>query len=105
MNDFTYQYAIRRPDGEFIRIPKSSDLFGSLFGRTCGTDETRPPRTWDSREAADSALNDIRERAADLGVGDWLGVVVQRLCTPFTLHDPAEHFAEEVQQWMDGGCR
>lgn len=106
MNDFTYRYAIRRPDGELMRMPDSSSLFGNIFGPTWYSDDTvRPPRTWDTREAAESALNEIRKRAADLGIGDWLGVVVQQLCTPFTLHDPAEHFADEVQQWMDGGCR
>lgn len=101
---FTYRYAIRRPDGELILQPKSSDLFGGLFGRMGSTDdENRKPRTWDTRESAESALAEIRSKAADIGVGDWLGIVVQQLCTPFTLHDPAEHFADEIQHWLEGG--
>lgn len=104
-NGFTYRYAIRRPDGELIRMPKSSVWYADLFGRAYGSDETRPPRTWDTRSAAESALREIREEAATLGISEWLGVVVQQLCTPFTLHDPAEHFADEVQQWMDGGAK
>jgi hypothetical protein len=104
MNDFTYRYAIRRPDGELLPVPKSSEFFGNIFGHYGLDDEPRKPRAWDTREEADSALRHLRERAAELGVVDWLGVVVQQLCTPFTLHDPAEHFAEEVQQWMNGGC-
>jgi len=103
-NDFTYRYAIRRPDGELVQMPKCSGLFGSIFGHAPADDEQRKPQTWDTREAADSAPKAFREKAAELGIGDWLGVVVQQLCTPFTLHDPAEHFADEVQQWMDGGC-
>lgn len=103
-SDFTYQYAIRRPDGDLIRRPKASDLLGpgALFGHT-PSDEPPPPRIWDTRETAEAALAEIRAKAAEIGVQDWCGSVVQRLCTPFTLHDPAEHFAEKVQEWLDRG--
>ena len=105
-NPFTYRYAIRRPDGELIPKPKSSDLgLRGLFGPVLDIDDDVPrPRTWDSREDAERALADIKRKAAEIGIGEWLGVIVQQLCTPFTMHDPAEHFADEVQQWLDGGA-
>lgn len=104
-NGFTYRYAICRPDGVLVPQPKRTDMFGlsSLFGPTEGDEAPPKPRTWDTREAAESALKDIRSKAAELGVGDWFGVIVQQLCTPFTLHDPAEHFADEVQNWLSRG--
>lgn len=103
-SDFTYQYAIRCPDGDLLRRPKHSDLLGlgGLFGMNLAA-EVPPPRIWDTREGAESALADIRSRAADIGVQDWCGTVVQRLCTPFTHADPAEHFVEKVQEWLDSG--
>lgn len=106
-NGFTYRYAICRPDGELVQQPRDSMFgLGLIFGHSSNDDdETRPPRTWDTREQADNALRNIRKQAAELGIGEWLGVVVQQLCTPFTMHDPAEHFADEVQQWLDGGAR
>lgn len=107
-NGFTYRYAIRRPDGGFVLQPRSSDLAflrGMLGGVADDDVAPRMPRTWDSREAADQALDGIRKQAAELGVFNWLGVAVQQLCTPFTLHDPAEHFADEIQQWLAGGAK
>ena len=104
-NGFTYRYAIRRPDGALILQPKHSDIFGGLFGKTSEIDDyLRKPRTWDTREGAEAALREIREKAADMGIGEWLGAVVQQLCTPFTLHDPAEHFADEITSWLAGGA-
>jgi hypothetical protein len=81
-------------------------VWGGLFGRTSisDEDEQRRPRTWDTREAADSALRDIQAEAKEIGIGDWLGRVEQQLCTPFTVTDPAEHFADEIQQWLAGGA-
>lgn len=98
MNDFTYRYAIRRPDGELVLKPKPLNIFGSLFGEQ---DTSEPlPQVWDVKEEAEAALATLKRQAAQLGIGEWLGVVVQSLCTPFTTHDPAEQFAQEVQEWL-----
>lgn len=103
-NCFTYRYAIRRPDGELLPSPKTGLGFSAIFGFSDDEPDTPPkPRTWDTRKEAENALKEIRRKAAELGVGDWCGVIVQQLCTPFTLHDPAEHFADEVQDWLNGG--
>jgi hypothetical protein len=101
---FTYRFAIRRPDGELLPRSKVSGMYASIFGKSLfsGDDELKP-RTWDTRAEAESALVEIREKAAEIGIGDWLGVIVTQLCTPFTFHDPAEHFAAEVQDWLDQG--
>lgn len=106
-NSFTYRYAIRRPDGDLVLQPKNSDLefFKGMLGRSSGDDdEPRKPRTWDTREAAETALQQFKQKAADLGIGEWFGRVEQQLCTPFTVTDPAEHFADEIQQWLQGGA-
>ncbi|MEN6546305.1 MAG: hypothetical protein ABFE07_09715 [Armatimonadia bacterium] len=103
-NGFTYRYAIRRPDGELIPQPKSSYLSG-LFGLpNAVADGNARPRTWDAREQAEAALRDIQAEAASIGITSWLGRVEQQLCTPFTVTDPAEHFADEIQQWLQGGA-
>lgn len=100
--EFTRQYAIRMPDGALYSRPAYSSTWASLFGDrgSGGNDDQRIPQVWDSRESADSALSDMRKRAADLGVGDWFGVVVQRLCTPFTSADPGERLVSELQTWL-----
>ncbi|MCX8559802.1 hypothetical protein OS122_02665 [Mycolicibacterium mucogenicum] len=76
-----------------------------MFGFVSFYSEQRKPLTWDTRDEAERALQYMREQACEFGITDWCGVVVHQLCTPFTLHDPAQHFADEVQQWLDGGSQ
>lgn len=98
-NDFTYRYAIQLPNGELLM--KARDSWPSL-SRMLGIENadanTPQPQTWDTREAAESALQSIRDDLARKGI-EWVAVIVQSLCTPFTVVDPAEHFADEVGNW------
>jgi len=94
---FTTQFAIRMPNGELHCQLGGSSMFESMFGVA---NRPRRPAMWDTRAEADEALQGIRDKAAQMGITEWFGVVVQRLCTPFTQGDPTEHFADEVTQWM-----
>lgn len=106
-NDFHYRFAIQMPNGELLARPAGfySANISRMFGLDSGDDD-RPTKiqTWDTREDAQKALDDIRRDLAHKGI-EWLAVVVQSYCTPFTAVDPAEHFANEVQQWLDGDAR
>lgn len=80
------EYVIRMPDGTLWGDPARCDpmkgwspgtghlAFGSLNG----------PTIWNSLEHAESALAELRERAAKLGVHNWEGTILQRSCSPFT---------------------
>ena len=104
MTKLTYQYAIRMPNGELFSGYASSDSFLIALGAVTGA-QTRCVSTWNSRTGAEKKLQELRDRAADLGVGDWLGVIVQRVCSPFSDCDPAEQFVDEINQWMEGGAQ
>lgn len=94
--EFVRQFAIRMPNGELWHRP-GSGMFEGMFGLP---NAPRRAAIWDTPAEAAEALQGIRDKAAQMGISEWFGVVVQRLCTPFTQGDPTEHFADEVTQWM-----
>ncbi len=95
-NDFTKQWAIAMPNGELWR--NQCQCHGGMFG-VCF--HNPPPSTFDSRAEAEHTLHQIRAvQARDMGVTDWAGHIVQRLCSPFTVHDPAEQFGTAVEDWL-----
>lgn len=89
-DEFTKQYAIRQPDGK-LWGPVKTDLFGQIV-------EPTEPAVFTQREAADSALAQLKASAAQMGV-EWLGVVETRLCTPFSVTDPSEQMIAELEAW------
>lgn len=101
---FSYEFAIAMPNGELYRRQPSVS-FASLFGRTETTVDEGEVVLYQSRAEADAALRGLVRRAADVGVDGWCGYVVQRLCSPFTVHDPAAQFAGEVEAWIEGQSR
>lgn len=81
---FTYQYAIRMPDGNLYAHPFNGK-----------------PLLWDSHEAATAALESMRLSASGMGVPHWAGHIVWQLCSPFMgATDPATGIAEEIQAWL-----
>ena len=98
-NDFALEFAIVMPDGEFYR--SRPFILPSLFGGK-SADGGGDVVLYRTRAEADSALASLKARAAEMGVGDWCGFVVQRLCSPFTVRDPAAQFASEIESWMEG---
>jgi hypothetical protein len=57
------------------------------------------PMVWDNKSSVEYALNTLREQAKSLGVEDWLGVVVRRVCSEFSTADPVAEFASEIEKW------
>lgn len=49
---------------------------------------------------AEQKLDELRKRAALMGVDNYGAAVVERLCTPFTSGDPSVEFATEIEQWI-----
>jgi len=100
-NDFTYRYAIQLPNGELLMKTREFGLpsLARMFGVENAPEDTPRPQTWDTREAAQSALDSIRTDLASKGI-EWVATIVQSLCTPFTVVDPGEHFADEVGAWL-----
>lgn len=98
MTDLSYQFAIRMPNGELFSGYTESLFALSLWGGT----RTKTVYVYDTREEAQQQLDALRQLAADLGVADWLGSIVTRVCSPFSSADPARDFADEVDRWLDG---
>jgi len=95
---FTYQWAIRLPDGQLWRQP-----YMMPWGELATPDE---PTVFARRAEAERALERIRQQAAVIGI-DWHGWLEFRLCTPFSRTDPAETLVAELEEWMrrHGGDR
>jgi len=85
----THQYAIRMPNGK-------------LYATSPYVGYNAPPpevAVWSNQNSAQQALESLRHQAQNLGVEDWLGVVVQRICSEFTTTDPVGEFAGEIEKW------
>lgn len=92
--EFVTQYAIRTPIGELFQAPRSA--MSSVYG----FDSPTEPAIWDTHEDAERALHYLRAEADRLGVHNWLGTIVQRICSPFTTDDPGQHFAADLEEWL-----
>ncbi|MCV7065633.1 hypothetical protein H7H51_07725 [Mycolicibacterium farcinogenes] len=90
-NDFTVQYAICLPDGEFFRHP--------MNGEIC---------MWSTRQNAEHVLDQLRAHAKAMGVPEYAGFLARRYCTPFVPLDQelAEQMIDELTQWLhtNGGA-
>ena len=88
--EFTTQYAIRMPSGEFWRPP-----CGHI-----GAEQEHPPAIFDTEESAQYVLDRLRFEAARLGVHHWYGVIEKRICSPFTTSEPGERLVADLQEWL-----
>lgn len=113
---FISQFAIRMPNGQLYRnmvspqpvedfsIPSAyRDVMGFL-GVGIGTVSAPAvvesgPAIFTSRGEAEKKLAEIAKQAEVFGVNLYGGTVVERLCTPFTSHDPAVQFGREIADW------
>lgn len=87
----THQYAIRMPNGKLYSSKSGYSIFGqSVIAKVF---------VWDDPGAAAEQLDQLRDAAQAIGVDDWLGVVVQRVCSEFSTADPVEEFASEIEKW------
>lgn len=105
-NDFTHQYAIALPNGELYSRPESfggSWLANLGLGLGPGYSAPEPrPFVWNSHAEAEAHLQTLRQTAAGVGV-ELLGVVVQRVCSPFFVTDPGPALVAELEAWLDEG--
>jgi hypothetical protein len=81
---FSTEYAVRLPDGQLASAPQGN------------------PWMWDHREGADRALDSLRGSAAAMGIHDYSGQVVHRLCTQFIDADSnhSKQLVDELQAWL-----
>lgn len=112
-DDFTRQYAIRMPNGklyhhvvesasvEDFSIPSPMrDMLGSWIGIFSPPQVAEPAvAIFTTREDAEKQLAELIKQAEAFGVTLYGGVIVERLCTPFTSHDPAVQFFREIAEW------
>ncbi|WP_104151118.1 hypothetical protein [Mycobacterium intracellulare] len=113
-DDFTRQYAIRMPNGQLYRhvvkpasvedfsIPSPMrDMLGALGVFSCEPAVVAEPvpAIFATREDAEKKLAELIKQAEAFGVTLYGGVIVERLCTPFTSHDPAVQFCREISEW------
>lgn len=85
----THQYAIQMPNGKLYSTSR-------YIGYGAPDPEVA---VWGDQNSAQYALSTLRQQAQDLGVEDWLGVVVRRVCSEFSAADPVEEFASEIEKW------
>lgn len=112
-HEFVKQYAIRMPDSTLFGSRTFSPAeqvmsfgpfsgFVMAFGDDDDEDEemiTTPPTVWYDRDEAERQLQMIRDQMKMLGIEWWGGVIVERLCSPFTNEDPGR-FADEITEWL-----
>lgn len=124
VNQFTRQYAIRLPDGRLYGDPAPQEdpedysvpsplrdmyrTFSFMFGTPPVEKSPSPagPRIFSDHGQAEELLDELKAKAAEVGVDNWGGAVVERLCTPFTSGDPSVEFAEAIVAWVreNGGA-
>ena len=106
-NDFTHQYAIALPNGELYSRPESfggSWLANLGLGLGPGYSAPEPrPFVWNSHAEAEAHLQTLRQTAAGMGV-ELLGVVVQRVCSPFFVTDPGPVGSFRRYMFAVSGC-
>ena len=88
---FTRQFAIRLPDGRLFAQCTRSHIFG-------GAHEPEVV-IFDTSDQAQNMLDALALQAAQLGITAWAGTIESRLCSPFSVTDPGEGFAAEVEKW------
>lgn len=70
-----------------------------MLGMTEPKQATPTVAIFDAQIKADVLLKQLRAKATAVGVDNWGGAVVSRICSPFTADDPSVTFAEQVCQW------
>ncbi|AMU39214.1 hypothetical protein A3N99_02660 [Mycobacteroides abscessus] len=83
---YELHYAIRQPDGQLV-----TDGF------------TNRPVVFADRSGAEKALNQMRQFASRMGITEYMGRIVYRLCSSYIdLDDPATGLIDELEAWRKG---
>jgi hypothetical protein len=113
VNRYIKQYGIQTPDGALLSYqPAHSqppgwdwDAYFSVRGfvaQQIGEPTPPPPPVpyaFDTRQQAEAMLKHIASQSASVGV-TYHGVIVERLCSPFTTHNPGPKFTREITAWL-----
>jgi hypothetical protein len=101
MNDFTFQYALRLPNGSLYLKPTQRAMFASMFGPV--GDPPRELAVFDQRSDAEEVLDEMRKLAREVGVDNLGATIVTRLCSPFVgEHEDGTEFVKAVTEWIEG---
>src|SRR5271156_662264 len=103
MNDFTFQFSIRLPNGSLYCIPKPTayNTMAYMFGTT--QEPERELAVFDERADAEEVLEQMRKVACQVGVDNLGATIVTRLCSPFVgEHEDATEFVDTVTAWIEG---
>ena len=104
MNDFTFQYAIRLPNGSLYLKPTQRAMFASMFGPV--GDPPRELAVFDERSDAEEVLDEMRKLANEVGVDNLGATIVTRICSPFVgEHEDGTEFVKAVTEWIEGQQR
>ena len=104
MNDFTFQYAIRLPNGSLYLKPTQRAMFASMFGPV--GDPPRELAVFDERSDAEEVLDEMRKVANEVGVDNLGATIVTRICSPFVgEHEDGTEFVKAVTEWIEGQQR
>lgn len=83
-DDFTFQYAIKLPDGKLASHTVTDDPF-----------------IWTDLAACQRAFQNLALNAQQLGVRDWTAEIVHRYSTPFiSMASPPGGLADELSEWL-----
>ena len=100
MNDFTFQYSIRLPNGSLYLKPTQRAMFASMFGPV--GDPPRELAVFDERSDAEEVLDEMRKLAGEVGVDNLGAVIVTRICSPFVgEHEDGTEFVRAVTEWIE----
>jgi hypothetical protein len=111
----TRQWAIRLPNGELYGVAEqrcnqaqavaqyhsTSSVIRDAFGIPEPVQTPIKPYVFDTRAEAEYVFNKIVENVVAWGVTFWGGVIVERVCSPFTNGSAIVEFGDQVQAWLD----
>jgi hypothetical protein len=102
MNGFTFQYALRLPNGDLYLKPTRPSMFTAMFYATPPEPE-RELAVFDTRADAEEVLEDMRKVAREVGVDNLGATIVTRLFSPFVgEHEDGTEFVQAVMEWIEG---
>lgn len=102
VNDFTFQFAVRLPNGDLYLKPTARAMMASVFGGMA-YDCPRELAVFDDRADAEEVLDEMRKVAREVGVDNLGATIVTRLCSPFVgEHEDGTEFVKAVTEWIEG---
>ena len=100
---FTKQYAIRLPNGQLhAHKPSGWTIVDGRISYAQDEEADPEPVVYDSLEDAQYAIEAFQQRAAHMGITEWLGHIETRYCSEFTHTEPSEGMLNDLQKFLEG---